>query len=155
MVLIKRFMLPLVICLSLGALAPLAMASDSSLENALKLYKSKLTVNIAYLANFKAPSKSGAATALRKLSKIKGDLNGAKNAATANQGSTASGKAARTQVISGLGDALTSLGDDQKSATAAKSGKASTAKSDAKAGFKEINKAIPLLESGGMKLKLF
>jgi hypothetical protein len=148
-------MLPLAICLSVGALAPMAIASDSSLEKALKPYKSKLTVDIAYLANFKAPGRSGAGAALKQLSKIKGDLNGAKSAATDNQGSTASGKTARTQVISGLGDALTSLADDQKSANAAKSGKASTAKSDAKAGFKEINKAIPLLESGGMKLKLF
>jgi hypothetical protein len=155
MVLIKRIMLPLAICLSVGALAPMAMASDSSLEKALKPYKSKLTVDVAYVANFKAPSKSGAAAALTKLSKIKGDLNGAKNAATANQGSTASGKTARTQVISGLSDSLTALADDQKSASEAKSGKASTAKSDAKAGFKEINKAIPLLESGGQKLKLF
>ena len=153
--LMKRFVLPLILMFSVLALAPLAAASDKSLESALKPYKSKLTTDVAYLAAFKAPSKSKAGGVLKKLSKIEGDLTGAKNAANGQQASTSSGTQGRTEVLSGLGDLLAANGDAKNSASAAKAGKSSTAKSDAKLELKATNKAIPVLEAGGMKLKLF
>ena len=151
----KRAVLFPVVVVALGALAPAGAASDKSLENALKPYKSKLTADVAYLANFKAPSKSKAGAALKKLATVNGDLTGAKNAAENNQASSSKGRSGRTAVIAGLTDALAAVADGKASASAAKSGKASTAKTDAKAELKETNKAIPLLESGGMKLGLF
>jgi hypothetical protein len=151
----KRVVLPLLLVL-IGLLAtPVAFASDSSLKAALKPYKSKLTVDIAYLADFKAPTKSKAAAATKKLGQIQSTLNGAKKAAEGQQGSTSKGKAARTDVINGVTDALTATSQAKASAAAAKSGKSSTAKSDAKAAFKTIGKAIPLLEAGGKDLGLF
>jgi hypothetical protein len=151
----KRFTIPLLVMLGLLALAPLAAASDKSLENALKPYKTKLTTDVAYLAAFKAPSKSKAGGVLKKLSKIEGDLNGAKNAANGQQASTSGGTQGRSEVLSGVGDLLAGAGDAKSSASAAKAGKSGKAKSDAKQALKEINKAIPVLEAGGMKLKLF
>jgi hypothetical protein len=152
---LKRFTIPLLVMLGLLAFAPLAAASDKSLENALKPYKTKLTTDVAYLAAFKAPAKSKAGGVLKKLSKITADLNGAKNAANGQQASTNSGKQGRTEVLSGLGDLLAAAGDAKNSASAAKAGKSATAKSDAKLELKATNKAIPLLEAGGTKLKLF
>ena len=58
-------------------------------------------------------------------------------------------------VIGGVTDMLTATGEATSSAKAAKSGKASTAKADAKAEYKEVNKGIPLLETGGTDLGLF
>jgi hypothetical protein len=151
----KRAVLPLLVLFGLLAVAPVGVASDRSLESALRPYKSKLTADIAYLANFKAPSKSNAGGALSKLSSVKGDLTGAKNAAQHNQASSAKGRAGRSEVIAGLSDALVAVADGAGSASAARSGNASTARSDAQAELREIDKAIPLLESGGMKLGLF
>lgn len=151
----KRVVVPVLALIALLAAAPLGVASDKSLENALKPYKTKLTSDVGYLASFKAPSKSKAAAALTRLATINGDLSGAKHAAESNQASTSKGKAGRSEVIAGLSDALIATADGKNSASAAKSGRASTAKADASAELKEANKAIPLLESGGMKLGLF
>jgi hypothetical protein len=151
----KRALLPLLILLGLLAAAPVGLASDKSLENALKPYKSKLAADVAYLASFKAPNKSKAGAALRKLSTITHDLTGAKNAAASNQASSSKGNIGRSEVIAGLSDALVAAADGKASSSAAKSGRVSTAKAEAKAELKETNKAIPLLESGGMKLGLF
>lgn len=152
---IKRTTISLVVVL--GALVPVApaQASDKTLEKALKPYKSKLTVDVAYLANYAAPSKSKASSALKELSKVKGDLNGALKAATDNQASSSKGKTGRTEVIAGLKDALKANAEAQASANAAKSGKSSTAKSDAKTEKSEIDKAIAPLEAGGKALGLF
>ena len=151
----KRAVLPLFVMLGLLAAAPVGLASDSSLAHALKPYKSKLLVDVAYLGNFKAPSKSKAAAALKKLSTIKKDLTGARNAAEGQQGSSSKGTAGRTDVINGVTDMLTATSDAVNSAKAAKSGKSSAAKSDAKAEYKEVNKGIPPLEAGGKDLGLF
>jgi hypothetical protein len=151
----KRVVLPLLVLLGLLAVAPAGFASDQSLAKALKPYKSKLLVDVAYLGNFKAPSKSKAAAALKRLSTIKKDLTGAKNAAEGQQASTSKGTTGRTDVINGVTDMLTATSDAVNSAKAAKSGKTSAAKSDAKAEFKEVNKGIPPLEAGGTDLGLF
>jgi hypothetical protein len=151
----RRVVLPMLVLLGLLAAAPVGLASDTSLKNALKPYKSKLLVDVAYLGEFKAPTKSKAGAALKKLSTIKKDLTGAKNAAEGQQGSTSKGKAGRTAVITGLTDMLVATGDADNAAKAAKSGKKSTAKSDAKAEYNEVNKGIPPLEAGGKDLGLF
>jgi hypothetical protein len=152
---IKRITISLLVVF--GALVPVApaMASDQSLEKALKPYKTKLTTDIAYLANFATPSKSKASSDLKQLSKVKGDLNGALKAATDNQASSSKGKAGRTDVIAGVKDALKAESEAVASATAAKSGKSSTAKSDAKTEKSEIDKALAPLEAGGKALGLF
>src|ERR1700734_3250323 len=142
---IKRITISLLVVV--GALAPVAtaQASDKSLEKALKPYESKLTTDVAYLATFPAPSKGSAGSAQKKLSKIHGDLSGVEKVANENQGSSANGKAGRTDVIAGVKDALTATADAEAAAKAAKSGKSSTAKSDATNAKNEMKKAIPLL----------
>jgi hypothetical protein len=151
----KRVALPLLVSFGVLAVAPLAQASDASLKHALKAYQARLTADIGYLASFSAPSKSAAPASLSKLSKIRGDLTGAAQAATGQQASTPSGRKGRTLVLSGLNDAIIAVGDARASATAARSGDRSTAKNDAKVELSEINKAIPLFESGGRMLHLF
>jgi hypothetical protein len=151
----KRAVLPLLLVL-IGLLAtPVALASDSSLEKALKPYKTKLTTDIAYLAGFKAPAKSKASAASKELGKIESTLNGAKKAAKSQQASSTKGRTGQADVIAGVTDALTATSQAKASAAAAKSGKASTAKADAKTEFKTVSKAIPLLETGGKDLGLF
>jgi hypothetical protein len=151
----KRAVVPMIVLLGLLAVAPAGLASDKSLAKALKPYKTKLTTDVAYVATFKAPSKSKAGAAETKLKKIKTDVTGAKNAATGQQASTSKGKTARADVLEGLGYVLNAIKDAHSSAAAAKKGKASTAKSDAKAAVTETNKAIPPLEAGGQDLGLF
>src|ERR1700730_5493802 len=92
----KRIALALLVSLGLLAVAPLAHASDVSLEHALKAYKTRLTADIGYLASFSPPSKSAAATALSRLAKLRSDLTGATQAATRQQASTNSGRKGRT-----------------------------------------------------------
>jgi hypothetical protein len=150
----KRALLLLLVLIGLLA-TPAALASDKSLENALKPYKAKLTTDIAYLATFKAPTKSKASAASKELTKIESTLKGAKSAAESHQASSSKGKTGRTDVIAGVTDALTATTDGESSASAAKSGKSSKAKSDAKAELKAIDKALPLLETGGKDLGLF
>ncbi|HWE32832.1 MAG TPA: hypothetical protein VG410_05055 [Solirubrobacteraceae bacterium] len=142
--------------LGIVVLVPVAHASDTSLEKALKAYKHKLTTDIAYLSSFAAPSKSATASVSKKLSTIRADLKGAQSAAQNNQASSASGRKGRSEVLTGLGYALVAEGDAKAAASAAASGKKATAKSDAKKARAEIaNKAIAPLESGGMALGLF
>jgi hypothetical protein len=151
----KRVAVPMLVLFSLLALASTGLASDASLKSALKPYKKKLTSDVAYVATFKAPAKSKAGAAEKKLKRIKTDVTGAKNAATGQQASTSKGTTARADVLKGLGYVLIAIKDANSSAAAAKSGKASTAKKDAKAAVKETNKAIPPLEAGGTDLGLF
>jgi hypothetical protein len=58
-------------------------------------------------------------------------------------------------VLSALHDATVAVDDAQASASAARSGKRSTAKRDATAERRQINKAIPLFMAGGKLLHLF
>ena len=58
-------------------------------------------------------------------------------------------------MLSGLHDATLAASDARAAAAAARSGKRSTARRDAKEEQREINKAIPLFESGGKLLHLF
>jgi hypothetical protein len=142
--------------LGILVLAPVAHASDASLEKALKAYKQKLTTDIAYLSGFSAPSKSAASGVSRKLSTISGDLKGAQSAAQNNQASSAKGSKGRSEILAGLGYALVAERDAKAATSAAASGKAATARSDAKRARAEIaDKAIGPLESGGMALGLF
>lgn len=152
---IKKFIVPLIVIVGVLATASVGLASDASLKKALEPYKKKLTTDIAYLANFKAPAKSKAAAASKELGKIESTLNGAKKAAKSQTASTSKGKKGQTDVIAGVTDALTATSDGKASAAAAKSGKSSRAKSDAKSELKAIDKAIPLLETGGEDLGLF
>lgn len=141
----------------LGALgiAPAATASDSSLTNALKPYKTKLTADISYLATFQAPSKSAASGVSKKLSKIGKDLKAVQKAANDNQASSSKVATGRSEVLTGVGDALKATADANASVTAARAGKKATAKKDAKAARAEISKAVPVLEAGGHALGLF
>ena len=118
--------------LGILVLAPVAHASDASLEKALKAYKTKLTNDVAYLSTFAAPSKSGSSSVSKKLSRIRGDLKGAQSAAQNNQASSANAIKGRTEVLTGLGYALVAEGDAKAATSAAASGKKATAKSDAK-----------------------
>jgi hypothetical protein len=146
----------LLLLVLVGLLAtPAALASDKSLETALKPYKTKLTTDIAYLATFKAPTKSKAAAATKQLGKIGSTLRGAQKVTEDNQASSTKVKTGRTDVLGGLSDALSATSSAKLSASAAKSGKTANAKGDAKAELKSIDKAIPLLETGGKDLGLF
>ena len=145
----------LLVLLGLLALAPLAHASDATLEKAMKAYEKRLTTDISYLANFSVPSKKAAPSTLSKLSRIVNDLAGATKAATRHQASTSSGRKGRTQILAALHDATAATSDAKACATAARAGKRSTAKRDSKAEQRQIDKAIPLFESGGKLLKLF
>lgn len=147
----------LLLLFSFGLLAavPIAQANDSSLTKALKRYENRLTTDIGYLSGFTVPSRKAASAVLAKLTKVRTDLAGATHAAGARQASTSSGRKGRTQVLSALHDATVAASDAQSCATAARSGNRSTAKRDAKAEQSEINKAIPLFESGGKLLHLF
>ncbi len=151
----KRLTPPFIVLLALVLTAPVAWASDSSLEHALSAYKGRLTTDIGYLASFSAPSRSSAGAARSKLSKVESDLAGARRAATGQQASSSSGRRGRTLVLSGLGDAISAAGDALSSANAARSGNSSTARSDARSESSEINRAIPLFQQGGMLLHLF
>jgi hypothetical protein len=150
----KRAVLPVLVLIGLLA-TPVALASDKSLKTALEPYKTKLTTDIGYLASFTAPTKSKGAAATKQLGKIESTLKGVKNAAESQQASSSKGSTGRTDVIAGVTDALTATADGKAAASAAKSGKSSSAKSDAKAELKAIDKAIPLLETGGKDLGLF
>lgn len=150
----KRVMLPLLVSLGVLAVAPLAQASDASLEHALKPYKARLTSDIGYLANFSAPSRRAASGALSTLSKVRADLNGATHAANGQQASSSSGRRGRSEVLSAFHDATVAAGDAQASAHAARAGHSSTARRDAGEEQTEINSAIPLFESGGGLLGL-
>jgi hypothetical protein len=149
----KRIALTVVV----GALviAPVASASDSTLEHALKPYKTKLTTDIAYLATFSAPSKSAARGVSKQLLKVEKDLKAAQSAAKNNQASSAKVATGRTQVLTGLSDALIAVADANASVKAARAGKTTTAKNDAKSARSEITKAVPVLEAGGKALGLF
>lgn len=149
-----RFLIALV-ALFVAVGGGVAQASDASLTKAMKAYKTRLTTDIAYLANFSAPAKARAGATLTKLGKINRDLLGARHAAQINQASTASGRKGRTEVLSALGYALTSTKDATASARAARAGHRAAARADARAALREINKAIPLFEDGGRRLHLF
>lgn len=151
----KRVALPLLVVLGLVAVTPIAQASDQSLRRALQPYKARLTADIGYLASFTAPTKSNAAAALRRLSGVRSDLNGATRAATGQQASTSSGRKGRTLVLSGLEHAITAAGDARASASAARSGNRATATRDARHERGEINHVVTLFESGGRLLHLF
>jgi hypothetical protein len=151
----KRFALLTLVGLGLLGVPPVAVASDASLKAALKPYESRLTTDIGYLSSFSTPSRSAALPALSKLSKIRSGLSGATRAASRQQASSSSGRRGRTLVLSALADATLAPGDAQASANAARSGSRSAAKRKAKEEQSEINKAIPLFESGGRLLHLF
>ena len=151
----RRVGISLVIVMGLAALAGPAWASDATLKNALKPYKTRLTADVAYLAAFKVPSSSAASGVQSKLSKISKDLQGATQAANANQASTKNGRKGRSQVLDGLHDAIAAADSARACVKAVKAGKASAAKSDRKLEQSNVNRAIPLLESGGKLLKLF
>jgi len=151
----KRVGLSLLVIVGLAVAPAPGWATDASLKSALKPYKTRLTTDVAYLAGFKVPKKSAVGGVLKKLSKITKDLQGAATAANRNQASSNTGRQGRTQVLAGLHDATSAGAAARACAKAVRSGKGSKAKTDHKQVQSNINKAIPLLESGGTKLKLF
>jgi hypothetical protein len=151
----KRVALPLLVSFGMLVAAPLAQASDASLTRAVKPYKTRLTADIGYLSSFSVPSKSASSGVVRRLSKIRNDLNGATRAASGQQASTSSGRKGRTLVLSALHDATVATADARACATAAGSGNRSGANRDQRQEQTEIQKAIPLFESGGRLLHLF
>ena len=151
----KRYALPSLVGLALLAAAPFAQASDRSLEQAIGKYKPKLTSDIAYLASFSAPSRSHASGVEKRISGILHDLSAASSAARSQQASSKSVQHGKSLVLSALHDASLAADDARASAKAAQSGNRSGAKKDARAEQTEINRAIPLFESGGRLLHLF
>lgn len=147
--------LVLLISASFCAAAPLAHASDASIRRAMKPYKTKLTVDIGYLANFSAPSRKAAPGALRTLSRVRTDLTGASHALTHQKASSASGRRGRTDVLSALRLALTATSDARTSATAARAGHSASARAAAKREQRQIGKAISKFQTGGRLLRLF
>lgn len=143
--------------LTLGVLvvAPLAQASDRSLERALKAYQSRLTADIGYLSSFSTPSRGSAGAVLSRLSKIGSDLSGASRAARAQRASSRSGSRGRSLVLSALSNASVAVGDARAAAYAARAGNRSTAARYTRAERSAINRAIPQFESGGHLLHLF
>lgn len=135
--------------------APLAHANDAGIRRVMKPYKTRLTVDIAYLSNFSAPSRKAAPAALRKLSSIGIDLHGASRALARQTASSANGRRGRADVLSALRDALAAASDAHSSAAAARAGHVATARRDAKAEQRHIGQAIPKFEAGGRLLHLF
>lgn len=147
--------LPLLICAALLAAAPLARASDASIRRVMNPYKTKLTVDIAYLANFSAPSWKAAPGTLHKLAGIRTELTRASRALEHQKASTRNGRRGRTDVLNALHTALTATTDARNSATAARHRHSATARKDTKAEQRQIGKAIPEFETGGRLLHLF
>jgi hypothetical protein len=152
---LKRIGLPLLVSLGLLVVPPLARGSDITFRRALRPYVTRLTADIGYLSSFSTPSKSAAGGVLQRLSKIRSDLTGATRAATRQRASTNSGRTGRVRVLSALHDATAAAGDASACATAARAGNRSAAKGDQTREQSEINKAIPLFESGGKLLRMF
>lgn len=151
----KRVLPSVLVALGLALLVPPAWASDATLKSALKPYEARLTKDIAYLAGFRVPSKKATGGALKRLAKINKDLKGAVQAANHNQASSKNGRKGRSLVLSGLHDAIAAAGAARSCAKAAKAGHHAAAKLDRKHEQREINRAIPELESGGKLLHLF
>lgn len=151
----KRGLVALAVAVALLGLAPLASASDSSLRRALNGYKSRLTSDISYLAYFSAPSRSRTSSVLSRLSGVSSDLNGAIRAANGQRSSSRTGSRAKSLLLAAFGYALSATGYARASAYAARSGRGSSARSDARAEQGQINRAIPLFEQGGRLLHLF
>ena len=151
----KRFALPVLIGLSLLVPVSLAQASDRSLEHAIAKYKARLTSDIGYLASFSAPSRKSAPGVEKRVSTILHDLSGATSAAKSQKASSKSVKHGQSLILSALHDATLAADDAQASARAARGGNGSGAKHDARKERTEINRAIPLFESGGRLLHLF
>ena len=135
--------------------APLALASDASLQRALKVYENRLASDIGYLSSFTTPTRCGAPAVLRRLSSVRTDLSGATQAAARNQASTSSGRTGRAQVLSALRYAATATVDADYSARAARAGNRTRARRYARAEQGMINRAITLFEAGGRRLHLF
>jgi hypothetical protein len=150
----KRIALSL-LSFGLLAAAPLAQASDRSLEQALRAYQARLTSDIGYLSSFSTPSRGSAGAVLSRLSRIGGDLNGASRAARGQRASSHSGSRGQSLILSALGNASVAVSDARAAAYAARSGNRSTASRDARAEQSAINRAIPQFESGGHLLHLF
>ena len=141
--------------LGLLASAPLAQASDRSLEHAIAPYKGRLTSDIGYLANFSAPSRHSAPGVQTRVARILGDLAGVTSAANSQHASSNSVRHGQSLVLSALHYATLAADDARVSAGAARSGNGAGARNDARAEQHQINRAIPLFESGGRLLHLF
>lgn len=150
-----RVVLALVVAISLLVTAPLAYASDTSLKRALKPYTARLTRDVAYLSNFSVPSKTRVNSVLRRLVRIRHDLNAVTHAAFVNHASTKSGRRGRALVLVGLRDARAAASAARACVNAVRSGDRSTARSDQRQERRKINKAIGALEAGGKLLHLF
>lgn len=135
--------------------APLAQASDRSLEQALKAYQSRLTADIGYLSSFSTPTRRSAGAVLSRLSRIGSDLSGASRAARGQRASSRSGSRGKSLVLSALSNASVAVSDARAAAYAARSGNHSTASRYTRAEQSAINRAIPQFESGGHLLHLF
>lgn len=151
----RRVVLALAVAISLLVSAPLASASDASLKRALKPYTTRLTRDVAYLANFSVPSKTAVPSVLSRLGKIGHDLAAVTHAATANHGSTTSGRKGRALVLEGLHDAQAAANEARACADAVRSGDGSAATRDQGQERRKINKGIGALEAGGKLLHLF
>jgi hypothetical protein len=151
----KCFALSVLVSLSLLALAPLAQASDRSLERAVAPYKGRLTSDIGYLANFSTASRRGAAAVQTRVARILGDLATVTSAAKSQHASSKSVRRGQSLVLSALHYATLAADDARASAGATRSGNGAVARSDARAEQAQINRAIPLFESGGHLLHLF
>ncbi len=151
----KRIALPCLVTIAALAVAPGALASDASLQHALKAYEARLTSDIGYLASFAAPNRSAAGAALTKLSGVQRDLSAASRAASGQQASSSAGRNGRSLVLSALSGASTAARDAAAAATAARAGRGATASGDVKAEQAAIDRAIPQFEQGGRLLHLF
>ena len=138
-----------------GVLPAAAPASDASLSQALGHYKKALTVDIAYLASFTAPSdKPSASAALKKLSRGQSDLRKVSAVLSSGSASTAAGRKAKTQIAQALKLSLQAIRQAKASARAAQAGESALAGSRAAAEGKVIGKAIALFTKGGKTLHL-
>jgi hypothetical protein len=154
-VFVSRAVVPVLFLLSLLTAAPLAQASDRSLERAIAPYKSRLTSDIGYLSNFAAPSRHSAPGVQTRVARILGDLAAVTSAAKGQRASSSSVRHGQSLVLSALHYATLAAEDARASAGAARSGNGAGARGDARAELSQINRAIPLFESGGHLLHLF
>jgi hypothetical protein len=151
----KRYLLPVLACVSVLASSAIAQASDRSLERAVGAYKGSLTSDIGYLASFSAPSSRGAAAAQARVGRILRDLAAAGSAARSQRASSSSVRRGQSLILSALHYATLAADDARSSAGAARSGNGAAARGEARAEQSQINRAIPLFESGGHLLHLF
>ena len=134
----------------------MAQASDASLVHALAPYKNALTGDLIFMAELvDPPTKSTASSTATRLSHIQADMAGAGRAARGQKPSTAAGRKAQSEVLTGLADAYGGAGDALAAVAAVRAGRTSAANADIAHERTEVGKSLPYFQESSQLLGLF